>query len=75
MGVCSDLVDSYAKQCFCFDFLFGTWCGAIILQWPLAQLFPAAWAGYEQVFSLSFLDVYREETFFVAIHWNTFHSW
>ncbi len=23
----------------------GTECGAIILQWPLAQLFPAAWAG------------------------------
>jgi hypothetical protein len=33
------------SECFCFDFLFGTACGAIILQWPLTQLLPAAWAG------------------------------
>jgi hypothetical protein len=33
------------KECFYFYFLFGTACGAIILQWPLTQLLPAAWAG------------------------------
>ncbi len=33
------------RECYCFDFCFGTACGAIILQWPLAQLFPAAWEG------------------------------
>jgi hypothetical protein len=32
-------------DCFDFDFLFGTACGAIILQWPPTQLLPAAWAG------------------------------
>jgi hypothetical protein len=29
------------SECFCF----GTASGTIILQWPLAQLFPAAWAS------------------------------
>jgi hypothetical protein len=33
------------KVMFCFDFCFGTAFGAIILQWPLTQLLPAAWAG------------------------------
>ncbi len=33
------------SKCFCFDFLFGSACGTIILQWPLAQQVPAAWAG------------------------------
>jgi hypothetical protein len=33
------------SKCFCFDFWFGTACGTIILQCPLAQQFPAAWAG------------------------------
>jgi hypothetical protein len=32
-------------ECFCFDFYIGMACDAIILQLPLAQLFPAAWAG------------------------------
>jgi len=32
-------------DCFCFDFCFGTACGDIILQWPMAKLFPPAWAG------------------------------
>ncbi len=43
--LCSNYVDGYAKESFCFDFCIGSACGAIILQWPLAQLFPAAWAG------------------------------
>jgi len=33
------------KECFYFDFWFGTACGAIFLQWPLTQLLPAPWAS------------------------------
>jgi hypothetical protein len=41
----SKCVNGYVKESFCFDFCIGSACGAIILQWPLAQLFPAAWAS------------------------------
>jgi hypothetical protein len=37
---------------FVLIFLFGTACGAIILQWPLTQLLPAAWAGSTGQFSV-----------------------
>ncbi len=40
------------REWFCFNFLFGTACGAIILQKPLALDGP--------VFSISFLDVYAD---------------
>ncbi len=47
------------REYFCFDFWYGTACGAIIMQWPLTQLFPAAWAGST---GLSFKDVYEGST-------------
>ncbi len=42
MGV---YVQPMPRECFYLDFCFGTACGAVRLQWPLAQLFPAAWVG------------------------------
>jgi len=32
-------------ECFCFSFRFGTACGTIILQVPLAHIVPETWAG------------------------------
>ncbi len=43
--LCSDQVDGYATGMLLFCFYFGTACCAICLQWPLVQLFVAAWAG------------------------------
>jgi hypothetical protein len=34
-----------SRKVFVFDFCIGSARGVIILQWPPAQLFPAAWAG------------------------------
>jgi hypothetical protein len=34
-----------AWECFCLDFAFVQIVVPKCLQWPLAQVFPAAWAG------------------------------
>jgi hypothetical protein len=54
-------------------FLFGTACSTIILQWPLAQLFLAAWAGSTGQCSVYLSEMSMNITFWSWPNFVTFH--
>ncbi len=55
---------------FLFDFCFGTACGTTILQGPLTQLFPAAWAGSMGQYSVYFYEMYTAKCHFAKCEWG-----
>jgi hypothetical protein len=58
-------LDHFAKECFCFDFCFGTACGTIILVVATGTTISCSLGKQcEPVLSLSFLDVHVQNTSF-----------
>jgi hypothetical protein len=59
------------KECFCFNFCFGTACGAIMFAVAIGTTISCSLARqYRPVFSLSFLDVYETFRHFVFTNPN-----